>query len=220
MSQRFDIYRDVHKGLRQALFNLTIQVGSTDCTDSAATEQLHQAMIRCNDLLELHAMHEDRHVQPVVDALDPALSNAITQRHQEMEPVFAALVEDARAIDSAAEDAPARQRRLYLDLSRFVADYLHHIADEEQKVQPLLEQHHDDSFLMELSARIRGEIPPPAMAMFLAEMIPAMNHGERLAMFSGMKHGAPAAVFKATCDLAQQVLDTADWQRLNAQLAG
>lgn len=220
MTQRYNVYQEVHKGLRRDLFELTLMAGATDFTDGEKVEALRKEMHKVDDLLELHALHEDRHVEPIIRALDPELADSLHSRHQELEAAFKAVIAAAMAINPADADAADGGQDLYLRLSRFVADYLSHIADEEQTAHPLLIAHHDDAFLIDLSVKIRAEVPPPAMALFLKSMIPSMNHGERVKMFTGMKAAAPAEAYEATCGLAESVLAAEDWSRLNSQVNG
>src|SRR5579884_2203236 len=81
----FNLYRDVHKGLRYALFELVTAVGSTDCADpqarGAAVDRVH-AVIR---LLTEHHDHEDSFLQPIIRANAPALAAALEEGHAEVE---------------------------------------------------------------------------------------------------------------------------------------
>ncbi|MDH5693557.1 MAG: hemerythrin domain-containing protein, partial [Gammaproteobacteria bacterium] len=167
------------------------------------------------NLLETHAHSEDSYVEPLVKECNADTAVKLADAHQRLEKDISTLLARVEGLDAQQEDATEQGRSLYLDLSRFVGEYLQHIADEEQIVSPLLWEHFDDQKLMEVSATIRANLPPPVMGNFLSLMIPAMNHNERVIMFSGMKQAAPPEVFDGVCKLGQNVLAAADWERLD-----
>ncbi len=63
---RVDLYRDIHKGLRHALFELTFRAGRLDSADDELVVELVAESCRVIGLLRGHHEYEE---QPVFDAL-------------------------------------------------------------------------------------------------------------------------------------------------------
>src|SRR4051812_35697098 len=60
----FDLYKDIHKGIRNGLFGVTLALGNADPSNDRAVEA---TMTRLHDLVRLivsHHEHEDEYVQP------------------------------------------------------------------------------------------------------------------------------------------------------------
>ena len=214
-SNRLDIYKDVHKGVRKALFDLAALAGSTEFHSAESLQKLKDEFSRTYNLLETHAHSEDTYVESMVQACDASTASELSTTHVRLEANIRSLQQMLANINPNQADAVSQGRELYLGLTRFIGEYLQHIADEEQRVMPLLWAKYDDQQLMDVSITIRANIPPPVMGNFLSCMIPAMNHGERVEMLSGMKQAAPAEVFMGVCKLSESVLSSGDWQKLN-----
>src|SRR5215475_12629581 len=87
----FDVYRNIHKGIRRLLFDVTSTFGSVDPGDGqavdAATTQLHE----CVRFLVTHAEHEDAHVQPSIDRHLPVIAERVGEEHAVLEHQMASL---------------------------------------------------------------------------------------------------------------------------------
>lgn len=202
----FDIYRNIHKGIRRFLFDVTSTFGSVDPGDSdaveAASTQLHELV----QFLVLHAEHEDTHVQPSIDRHLPVLADRIGEEHEVLERQMASLelLADVAA-GASAKDRRVEVHRAYLGLSTFVAHYLEHIAFEEVEIMPGLAQTMSVPELIEVHTSIINSIPPADMASSLTLMLPAVNIDDRVEMLVGMKD-APADVLAGVLGLATSVL--------------
>jgi Hemerythrin HHE cation binding domain len=209
----FDAYRDIHKGIRAELFSVTSTAGSVDPTDRCGLAALADHVRSVEQVLELHAEHEDTVLDPVLVEHLPELAERITNDHHVLEARFAWLVDLAQ--DLAVADAPFDQRRLghllYLELSGFTSAYLTHQLVEERVVMPALEQAVGVEAVVGMHMAIISSIPPDVMAASLAFMLPAMNVEDRAELLGGMRAAAPPEAFAAVVSLARSVLDPAEF---------
>jgi hypothetical protein len=215
-SVTFDLYRDIHKGIRAELFAVTGSAGRLDPGDRPARVALADHVGRVVDLLVLHAEHEDASIQPAIEEHMPAYAEHIAADHLAIE----ARLVDLRALANEAVDAPRETQRsevhrTYVELASFTSAYLAHQDYEERVVMPALETAIGVDAIIAVHQSIVSSIPPEQMAATLAIMLPAMNVDDRTALLGGMKAGAPAAVFEGVWGLAASVLTPAD----HAQLA-
>jgi len=215
---RLDLYRDVHKGIRKELFDLTMLAGSTEFQNPESLQQLKDRFSRTYNMLETHSDSEDAYIEPLLKENNSDIAAKLSAAHQELEREFNRLQKLLNSMNSNQENVAVQGQHFYLQLTIFISEYLQHIADEEQIAMPLMWEHLDDTELMRVSVTIRANIPPPAMKHFLACMIPTMNHPERVAMLSGMQKAAPTEVFTGVCQLAQSVLSNSDWQNLEKSI--
>jgi hypothetical protein len=216
---QIDLYRDIHKGIRFELFDITLAAGRLDCSDRSSTVAFADRVGRLAAFLEQHAEHEDGWIQPVIEQHLPAAAARIATDHAAFEVRVADIDEMAGALAQAGGD-PARSigHEVYLELASFVSAYLSHQDLEERIVMPTLAQVMTPLEVLELHGSIIGSIPPPEMAESLALMIPAMNVDDRTELLGGMRAGAPAEVFAGVWGLVGSVLAPADVAAVAARL--
>jgi hypothetical protein len=214
-----DLYRDIHKGIRAVLFDVTARAGSADPADAAAATDLVARVQNALELLEAHSEHEDDHVQPAVDRALPQLGVRIATDHRRIDGELGRLAAASEAVVDAARDSRrSALRRLYLDFAAFTGSYLEHQDFEERVVMPALEAAIGGEAVAGIHAAIIGSIPPAEMATALSVMLPAMNVDDRAELLGGMQAGAPAEVFAGVWALAATVLAPGDITPLAARL--
>jgi hypothetical protein len=215
----FDLYRDIHKGIRTELFAVTSEAGALDPADRLGRAALADQWRSVSETLIAHAEHEDGAIQPVIETHLPALAERITDEHEVLEGRIGELVD---LVDSAVEvaegDQRARLHRVYVELASFTASYLEHQDLEERLVMPELELAIGLEAVLAIHGEIISNIPPDEMAASLAIMIPAMNVDDRAELLAGMRAGAPPEAFDAVWGLVGSVLEPADHAVLGRRL--
>jgi hypothetical protein len=213
------LYRDVHKGIRAELFAVTGQAGHIDPVSDREREELAVHVRAVVEMLEGHAEHEDKAIQPALEAHLPDLAARIEADHKLVSAREIGLIVLADSSVEAAKDYCAQAvHRLYLELAEFTAVYLAHQNVEERHVLPALECAMGPEAVEEIHRAIVSSIPPDQMARSLAVMLPAMNIDNRADMLGGMRAGAPPQIFEGVWGLANAVLDSADADALARRL--
>lgn len=215
----FDLYRDIHKGIRGELFGVTQLAGRLDPSDHLARVHLAEQVHATVELLVSHAEHEDRSVQPAIELHLPDLAAQISSDHERLEARLEDL--DAMALDLVSVPGATRRPELhllYVELASFTSSYLVHQDLEERAVMPSLEAAIGLEAVMAIHADILAGIPPQEMAASLAVMLPAMNIDDRAELLGGMQASAPAEVFTGVWALAGSVLPAADHAALADRL--
>lgn len=214
----FDLYRDIHKGIRTELFALTGEAGRIDPSDTCAVVALDAQVRSVVDFLVAHAEHEDGVIQPALEDRAPELADAIARDHASLEGRMDAL----RSLAAAAVDATDRRaavHELYVELAAFTGAYLLHQDLEERVVGPALEVLVGVGGVIQLHEQILAAIPPQEMGEAVAIMLPAMNVDDRTEMLAGIRATAPAEAFAAMHGLARSVLTADDFRAVDARLA-
>ena len=215
----FDIYRNIHKGIRNGLFSVTLAAGQVDAHDQDAVQALAERWSDLVGVLVAHAEHEDGFVQPVIERFAPEYAAEIAEVHPRLEAQMAELeVLAGRATDACPEQTRLLTHRLYLGLSSFTSEYLQHQEFEEFEVMVMLSQHLSFAELLAVDNAIVASIEPDMMARSAALMLPAMNIDDQTELYEGARAGAPEEVFQGMLTLAESVLEPARYEVLARRL--
>lgn len=216
----WDVYREIHKAMRHALFGVTFLAGSADPADDAAVAGVVDEWRRVRFVLDGHHGHEDEFCDALVAKHAASLRDELEAGHREADAGLDAL--DRTAASLAARSADERAGALqafHLELADFTAEYLQHLCFEESQVMPALNRAMSDAELEALTDQIRGSVPPPDMCVFIRYMVPSMNFAERLDMLGGMYRFAPPEIFEMFRGAAEAALAPADYRAV-AEAAG
>jgi hypothetical protein len=214
----YDFYREVHKGLRHALFQATVAAGNLDVADDTEVESHLELVRNLLHLLHAHHEHEDKFIQPLIEAHAPQLGLDVLGQHGHVEIGMARLDLLVDRLGMVARPGRAGAAlNLHLDLSRLTSEYLAHQLVEETKVMPALRAVVPTDELLALDMEIRLTIAPQEMVGFMAHMLPAMNVQERVDMLTGMS-AAPPEVFDVFRTAAQVILPSDEWAPIARQL--
>jgi len=200
---RYSFYTIIHKGIRHELGELLRLGAGTDFTSPAAAPYVTRlrASIR---LMNEHALHEDQHVEPLLDELAPPLARRVAATHRVLE---AHEHEVLNLCEPALGSAKAGYE-LYLALTRYAAVQYGHMAEEESDVIEALWERMSDDQLMGVEHAIVSGIAPEDNATYMAWMIHGISDPEREAFIGAMRQGAPAEVVAYAESLAASARET------------
>lgn len=220
MTATYDLYGPIHKGLRLALADLQVRLGSTDFENPDAAAAVLDALSAQLELSELHLEDEERFIHPALEQRIAASTPALVEAHDHHRHSFDELRRLTEAVAAAAPgQKQAAGRLLYLRFSRFVADDFAHMHHEETVTLPLLQSAFSDDELAAIEQQIVGQLPPDKLTACMRLMLPAMSPPERLLTMAGIRQGAPAEVFSLIVEeAAKPGLAAEDWRALSAAL--
>ena len=215
VAARFDIYKLIHKGLRLAYGDTLAKLGSADIDDAGSLEAALAQAQALFDLLQLHYGHEDRFMHPALEHAQPGATLRIEAEHREHLSALDALrelIEVVRASRGATRAGALT--RLYQALARYMAADFEHMAFEDGEFNAILWRHYSDVEILALHHELVATIEPAVMAWTLRWIVPALNHGERVAFLGGARQGMPAEVFAGVLAIARDRLPAREWQKL------
>jgi uncharacterized protein (DUF1330 family) len=215
----FDLYRDVHKGIRHGLFHVTERAGHLDPLDHVALSEQRNRIERLLHLLDVHAAHEDEYLGPVIERHLPVLAARLEREHAELDARTAEIRRQLTALGCAAgDDRRIAQHRLYLTLSEFTAAYLQHQTTEEVEVLPELNRSAELEELIEANVALVAAISPGDMDGYMRLIVPAVNPHDLAELYVAMRAGAPDEAYAAMLDIARSGLDQHAYDRLTDDL--
>lgn len=216
----FDLYRDVHKGIRHGLFHATDRAGHLDPLDHIAVSEQRNRIERLLHLLDVHAAHEDEYLGPLIDRHLPVLAARLQREHAELDAQTVQIRGQLTALGCATGgDRRIAQHRLYLILSEFTAAYLQHQTTEEVEVLPALNRAAGLEELMDANRALVAAISPEDMDGYMRLIVPTVNPIDLAELYDGMRNGAPAEAFNAMLDVARARLEPKAFARLADELA-
>ncbi len=202
---RVDLYATIHKAQRFHMFELANAIG---CADTA-TDALGERVLHIIEHLRDHAQNEETYIHPLFDRVGSG-AEVLRHGHEELE---ADLQEVEHALGKGC------QQDLYASYTQFVGKYLLHLSEEEAAQKQVLWQRYDDPALKAVLDRFKAQRPPEKAASDFEFMLPALTIPELVALFRGMQHSVPPAVFDRACDKGRELLGPNKWQQVASTIA-
>jgi hypothetical protein len=220
--QRFNMYTDIHKGVRRALFEAVMLVGSLDLSEAEGMAEAQGLWEELKALLREHVDNERQYVHPLYEAAMPGVARALTVDHEVQEAFLGEL--EGHFARLAARPDPAGRVTLGLEFYRrlnlFLGDYLPHLQREEGLHMRNLWDLYTDEELGEVVARILNAETPEAAARSGRFILLASNHQDRMAFMGAVGAGLKPPVMAQMQQLAQQLLPPHELAKMAAAAAG
>jgi hypothetical protein len=211
---RYNSFYLIHKGLRAMLYDTALTLQQTDFSN---IETSMNALAKVNDVLfafDNHAHHEDHFIFPMVEAHEPALAESFEKEH----------VEDHRLSDNLKnllaiyENALLDEERIVCGSAitksfvEFMVFNLQHMAKEEVYINEALWKYYTDEQIISESQKLIASIPPAEMQLSSKWMLRGISTADAIVWMKGIKNSAPEFVFKGLINLAQSVLNKAQFK--------
>ena len=218
MSQpRMNLYAFPHKGLRNAISQLSLTAGNTNCSDQDSLDTLKSLAEEVFILLELHAHSEEAVVLPALETKVPGSSAENIAEHEQLEKEIEVIKQELSAITK--DSPPPLLCNVYEAVSNFHSKYLAHMAMEESKMNTLIWANFTDAELMEQHGQIMSALTPEQIMMWFKYIVPALNHFERTIIMGGFKANAPTPFFDTVLDMLSGLIKQNEHQQLSAALS-
>lgn len=182
-----DLFTNVHKGIRRALFTACTSLGSA--AGDAVRERVARATLdEALRFVAHHGENEDLLLLPILKERAPEIFARMTRAHRELGAARARL-----GTQSIAE--------LYLAACAFTATYLAHMDEEERELEPGIRAVVTSDEAADFGRRSVERTAPADQRMMLAWMLPAMTRDVANA-FLGRLPPALATELRALVDAA------------------
>jgi hypothetical protein len=214
-ASRHDPYRNIHKGLRAAMFDTLQRLGRMDCADAA---ELQATLDQADSLLTLmtaHVRHEDEHVHAAIAARQPGIALRTADDHGDHLETLAALRSRVTGLREAAPAARSQlAHQLYLDLAEFVAENLQHMRIEETQNNQALWTLYSDAEVIALHDRLLASVEPPVMMEALGWMARGLSVPELTELLGEASRKMPPPVFEVVLAQVRRQVESVRWGRV------
>jgi len=216
---RYDMYAQIHKGLRSFMADALCRIGRIDPLDEV---ELAEAAAQLRGLLALsrgHLEHENDFVHAAMEARRPGSTGQAAHEHVHHLRSIESLEAELGALERAEGDARAAGAlELYRGLALFVAENLEHMHHEETAHNAVLWDAYSDAELEAIERALVASVAPDEMAAVARWMLPAMSAPERAAKLSDMRPAMPPQAFAGILAMLKAQLSERDWYKLGAAL--
>jgi hypothetical protein len=229
MSERENLFRPIHKGIRMMLYVSGIRLQTADFSDVKKSNEVAARLKRdladslsncllC--MLHAHSAHEEKDIFSEVRRFDPDAVKLMMVEHAE---VTRRVHEVAKTCDElVGVTSPARRievgDRLNLEVNDLFTFYLAHLNNEEATLVPVMWERFSDEQLRAMRAKFYDSLPLPRFEEWLRWTLPALNVNELVVLYSGLTKDRPSPRFKDWVRMAQETLDPEHWHGLKERV--
>ncbi len=219
MATHVALYTPVHKGLRAHLCRVSTKAGTLDYADQAAVTQFYHEFEAFKVQMQLHHEWEERALHPLLSTEVPDCVEHLEKEHREARARFDHLLThlDVTRKQSNPEKQRARGIEFYLALNRFIAFFIHHLSEEEERAQPALWNLSTTAELID-AVQTSFDVPPEQAKASIVMVIAAANVEELVSLFTYMKASVPPSALQNALNLAERILNPRDWETLKFRL--
>lgn len=206
--QRYNMFNQIHKGLRVLLYDTATQVQHTDFWNVEEAAAVISRIREVIFLFDKHAHSEDNFVFPAVKIYEPSVADTFEQEHVKDHELGEAL----EAALSAYEAAPiitekaAQASLIAQSFTRFLVFNLEHMSLEEDVLNKILWRYYSDEELVAITIQIVSQIPPPVITQINKWMLSGLNVPEITGWLKQVEATAPEFIFQALLNSAENVL--------------
>ncbi|MEJ8842307.1 hemerythrin domain-containing protein [Lacibacter sp. H375] len=218
--KRYNIFNQVHKGLRALLYETIIKLQQTDFTDAEDADEAVQQVKIVLDLFDEHAHTEDTFILPAIVEYEPSVVDVFAQEHVQDLALSNKLNGLLQAFSLTI--SPDSKRDIGAAVSTAVFEFmlfnLAHMKKEEDVLNKLLWRYYDDEVLHGITMNIIANVPADKMPLYNKWMMRGLSNTEIIGWLKQVKNNAPEFVFNAYVDLAENELAECRWQKIQEQL--
>jgi Hemerythrin HHE cation binding domain len=218
--KRYNIFNQIHKGLRALLYETIIKLQQTDFTDAEDADEAVQQVKIILDLFDEHAHTEDTFILPAIVEYEPSVVDVFAQEHVKDLALSNKLNGLLQAFSLTI--SPDAKREIGTAISNAVFEFmlfnLEHMKKEEDVLNKLLWRYYTDEVLHGITMKIVAHVSADTMPLYNKWMMRGLSNTEIIGWLKQVKNNAPEFVFNSYVDLATNELSENRWQKVQEQL--
>jgi hypothetical protein len=218
--QRYNIFRQVHKGILCSLLETSLLLQQTDFSSNVEEENMLVKLSVLAEMINQQYQCEQRLLLPVVTKYDPSLASALTATQQAEQSAGQQLNAMLDCFKNAVNDQDKetiglRIQQLFND---FLCVKMKGMEYRESVANPVLWTLYNDETLAAISLRVGKGLSPELIVHFNRCMMRALNNAEIIAWMLRVKNYAPDSYFEQLLQLASNELPPKRWQLVQEAL--
>ena len=206
-TKRYNVFKNIHKGLRTMLFSTQMKWQQTDFTSPEAASMVAN-LETVLYYYDQHAGHEDHFILSKIIQQEPQIAAALEDEHV----VDHELSQNLRSLLNHWKDASSNETResaaaaVFYALNEFIAFNLYHMNKEETILLPLLWKHFSDAEILGMQDNIVASINPEILIEESRWMMRSISDTEIQEWLGGVKMSAPDFVYNTFMQMAAEEL--------------
>lgn len=213
---RYNLFHQVHQGLRSLLYQTALQVQHTDFLQTDEAGQALESLQLVAMLFDRHAHTEDQYIFPLVQTYEPSVVDVFAQEHAKDHLLSMLLVESMKLYADAdtGEQKLEAGRMILSAYNKFLLFNLEHMLKEEEVLNPVIWHYYSDDELHKVTKSIIAEMPASLMQSFNECMCNGLSNPEISQWLKVVEQQAPENVFLQLCNTAEQELPAGRWRKV------
>lgn len=221
LTTKITLYREIHKGQRRWLFDISSMAARLDFADRGQVELLREDIKAFYVHLTEHVETEEKFIHPVLNERVPSSTRAIEVEHKvfhkDLEELLAGL-EAITRMDSEHETIHTIGYEIYLAWNRFISAYLRHIDVEEEHLQQVLLNVCRADELMDIFRSIMTSMTNPSMMVNLRLIALGVSDDELTVLMRSARPMMPPEAFEGVLGYVGTLLEPQRWSRISASI--
>ena len=202
------------------LYDTAISLQLNDFTNTLETVEVLEKLDQTLYIFYEHASHEDKFILPVIGRFNVGLVSEFDREHEKDEFMtrrinsLVSVYHNAGGEEGRMEGGEAISKAF----NEFIAFNLYHMNKEEEKINPVLWANYTDEEIRGIERTLVATISKEEMMITSKWMLLGINDEEIVAWLQAIKYNAPCFVFQAMMELAEKVLSTNRWNKIQGDL--
>ena len=217
---RYNIFIQVHKGLRAMLYQTAEMLQQTDFNNTSESDRALDQVLEVLDLFDKHAESEDNFIMPAIEKCEPGLTAPFKKEHEEdyaLSSKLRVLLNIFYYTTSACEKN-VLGTEIHIAFVEFLVFNLKHMAGEELLLNNCLCRYYTDGQLGVIMKKIMGQMKPELVHQYRQWMMVGLNNNEIIQWLKDVRSSAPDFVFEGLVTLAEGQLPRQRWEIVRSAL--
>jgi hemerythrin-like domain-containing protein len=217
---RYNVFNQVHKGLRSLLYETALLLQQTDFSSKEEAQTAIEKLADVIELFEKHADSEDNNVLPAIRQYEPSVVLVFEEEHEQDHTLSRKLEELIFVLKHSINEDTKKETGKIINtaFTEFMVFNLNHMAKEETVLNKLLWRYYSDEELHALTQQIVSRLSPEIMGKFSRWMIRGLSNPEIVTWLKQVQHTMPVFVFKGLMHIAEKELAHHRWQEVSNQV--
>lgn len=217
---RYNIFNQVHKALRAALYETGQSLLQTDFISKSEAATTFTQIEEVIELFNNHAHTEDHIVLPELKDYEPGVVLAFAEEHEKDGDLARRLTELMFVYRQSTTDRTRIETGNLINISyiRLTVFNLEHMAREEEVVNRLLWRYYSDEQLQQLTQKIIGQVSPAIMAKYSRWLMRSLNNSELIGWLKEVRANAPDFISLNLMNIAKNELTAQRWLEVSEQV--
>lgn len=205
---RYNIFNQIHKGLRALLYDTALTLQQTWFTNAEETAIALGKVKKAVDIFDKHAEHEDRFVLPAIVKYEPALVDLFEKEHEEDHALSQGLRDLIKVYHHAIQAGVKIETGQAINraFTSFMMFNLEHMNKEETVLSKILWRYYTDAELAALNKEIVASIPMDELVVTSTWMMRGLSVMEIRHWLKAVEKESPSTAFHQLLDMAEREL--------------
>ncbi len=213
---RFNIFNQIHKGLRALLYDTALTIQQTDFSNPEDAEMIMEKIRKTLHAFDGHAVVEDEYVLSAIEQYEPALADAFEQEHAEDHAIADKLRILLSSLAQITEAEQQQQKAIELmhAFNAFMTFNIEHMAKEESVLNDRLWRYYSDAEIIAINHRIVANLKPDDMGFYSSWMMKGLSNAEISNWLKEVQTNAPDFVFGNLFSIAEKELPQTRFRKI------